>query len=365
MIGRVSCGSKGAFTLVELLVSMAILALLLVLLASMTDATRRTWTYTTGKIEEFRDAREAFEAITRRLSEATLNTYWDYDNDTSPTKYERQSELRFISGPAATLLTGVNGSNGNPIQTVTHATFFQAPLGYTSNASYTNLQSLLNTWGFYIQFDSDSQTRPVFMNSASNPPALRYRFRLMELMEPSDMLTLYSKTSGMTVYSGSNQYTGMDWFTTPLKSASLPARVLAENVVALVLLPKLTPQDQTANGATYTDASLSPTYLYDSTGANMTTTTDPNLNPTNQLPPVVQVTMVAVDEASYNRYQATQSGTTMPALYPTGTSGLFVQSVSYAADLQTLQTQLEANKVNFRVFTSNVSIKGAKWSRAQ
>ena len=362
MTGKASRGKRGGFTLVELLVSMGIMVLLLLVLVLITDATRRTWTYTTGKIEEFRDAREAFESITRRLSEATLNTYWDYDNDTSPTKYERQSELRFISGSATTLLTGVNGSNGSSIQTVTHASFFQAPLGYTTSGSYANLQSLLNTWGYYIQFDSDSQTRPVFMNTTPNSPALRYRFRLMELMEPSDSLTLYSYTNGKTVYSGTNSYTGTNWFTVPLNEVALPARVLAENVVALVLLPKLTPQDQTAGGNTYTDASLAPTYLYDSTGTNMTTTTDPNLDPVNQLPPVVQVTMVAVDEASYNRYQTTQSGTTMPVLYSTG---LFAQSGSYAADLQTLQTNLTTEKVNYRVFTSNVSIKAAKWSRAQ
>ncbi len=57
------------FTLIELLVSVAILALLLLIIASIIDATRRTWGYASGRIEEFRGAREAFEAITSKLSQ--------------------------------------------------------------------------------------------------------------------------------------------------------------------------------------------------------------------------------------------------------------------------------------------------------
>src|SRR5437867_2293961 len=81
----------GGFTLVEVMVSMAILVLLLLVLVSITDATRKTWSYTSSKIEQFQDAREAFESITRKLSQATLNTYWDYDNPLTPTRYLRQS----------------------------------------------------------------------------------------------------------------------------------------------------------------------------------------------------------------------------------------------------------------------------------
>jgi len=35
----------------------------------------------------------------------------------------------------------------------------------------------------------------------------------------------------------------------------------------------------------------------------------------------------------------------------------------YAQDMQTLQTNLQNSKLNYRVFTSNISIRGAKWSR--
>jgi uncharacterized protein (TIGR02599 family) len=328
---------------------MAISVVLMLILVSITSATQRMWSYTTGKVEQFREAREAFESVTRRISQATLNTYWDYHypttSSTVPDSYIRQSELRFISGP------GLAGSASSTPPRPGHSIFFQAPLGFVSNpASYPGLNNLLNTWGYYVEFANDSAFQPPFYALLNKPQ--RYRFRLMEMMEPSDSLTLYAFTSGTNANGAKcTTYNGTDWFTTPLGNTS-PKRAIAENVIALVILPKLTPGDEAAGG--YTDTSLAPAYTYDSTSTNA----DPNLNPHNQLPPVVQVTMVAVDEASYNRFQ---SGSSMPNL----DSNLFSNASNYSADLQTLQTNLQNSKLNYHVFTTNVSIKGAKWSRAQ
>lgn len=369
---------RPGFTLVELLVSMAILVLLLLVLVSMTDATRKTWSYTNSRIEQFRNAREAFESITRKLSQATLNTYWDYhypNNDTTqpPDSYIRQSELRFISGDAATLTGSSN--------TQTHAVFFQAPMGYVSDtADYSNLENLLNTWGYFIEFGSDSSMRPAFINSIPNVSAEHYRFRLMELMEPSDSLTLYNEEAAA---GGNSLYKLKTWFTIPFSKggATRPVRPLAENIVALVLLPKLTSGDQTAGN--YTDASLAPNYLYDSTGTGMNTLSDKNLDPVNQLPPIVQVTMVAVDETTFNRLvPAVPSGHPAPAMPDLGLSKLFNQASDYQKDLDQLQANLlqgsftdngqtytpsvtVASKLNYRLFTTNVSLKAAKWSRQQ
>jgi len=339
---------KDGFTLMELLISMGILSILLLVLISMTNITQRTWTNTTEKIEQFREAREGFEAITRRLSLATLNTYWDYhypNNNTSavPDGYTRQSELRFICGAASTL-TGANN-------TATHAVFFQAPMGFVSNTSYANLNTLLNTWGYFIEFSNDSASRPDFINSMAKSPASRYRFRLMELMEPGEAFALYSAE---VAAGGNGNYTSTDWFTTPLGSTNRPVRVLAENIVALVLLPKLSPGDDA------TGTLLCPHYSYNSVKTNDSNSTTVNaaINWKNQLPPEIQVTMVAVDEASYNRYQ---SGTAMPALC----NGLFSDPDKLKTDLDTLQTTLRSHKLNYRVFTTTISIKGAKWSREQ
>jgi len=339
---------RGAgFTLVEVMVSMAIVTLLLLVLVSITDSTQKTWLYTTTKVSQFRDAREAFEAITRKLSQSTLNTYLDYDYPTDasgapdktqpPKRYARQSELRFISGIAGSLLATANAAN-----CPTHAIFFMAPLGFTDEASYSDLNKLLNTCGYYIEFGSDSQVRPDFLKG--NVVPLRYRFRLMEMVEPAESLTLYKYTNANPTYADTQ------WFNDPLSSASPPAQVRAENIVALVILPKLTPEEDP------TGIKLASHYTYDSTK----TDSDASINPKNQLPPVIQVTMVAVDEASFSRLQA--SSTSMPDLF---SASPFTDAARYDKDLEALETTLRAKKLNYRVFTTNISLKAAKWSREQ
>lgn len=352
-----------AFTLVELLVSVAIILLLMLVLLAITDATRKTWVATTARAEQFRGARAGFESMTRRLSQATLNTYWDYFDANGnartpanagsflPSRYARQSELRFISGPAATL--------GLPNSCPTHAVFFQAPLGFVADqAQFSRMENLLNTWGYFIQFGDDSLLRPPFVTRTLAP--FRARFRLMEMMEPSESLTLYKE---QLAAGGNTLYTARTWYQTAFSASPRPARVVAENIVALVLVPKLTPDDQRAGK--YPDGALAPDYLYDSTVKKA----DRNLNSMNQLPPVVQVTMVAVDEASFSRLQkgSTMPGLGLPSLFTTVGEMTDSTKPGYAKDLQTLQNNLLNSKPSptYRIFSTNVSIKGAKWSREQ
>ena len=366
-----------AFTLVELLVSMAVVLLLLLVLVSITDATAHTWKSTTSTVEQFREARNAFETMTQRLSQATLNTYWDYNSPNNPNAYVRQSELRFISGPAG----GTSGVLPDTTVPSSHAVFFQAPLGSVSVAGTTNfvvLNTLVNTVGYFVDFGSDQLQRPPFLTPQIVP--YRYRFRLMEMVEPSDSLTIYKYTSGYVdpsatpLVTKNSTYTARTWYTDPLGSyftnpggaSALPIHAVADNIIALYLLPKLSPSDQAVATPPYDDTSLAPGYLYDSsnTGAATTVsiTAQGDLNSKNQLPPLVQVTMVAVDEPSYQRYQV---GTSRPTPDPLFTNSPFVQAAQYKADLQALQTTLTNNKLTYRVFTTDVSIKSAKWSRAQ
>jgi uncharacterized protein (TIGR02599 family) len=46
-----------------------------------------------------------------------------------------------------------------------------------------------------------------------------------------------------------------------------------------------------------------------------------------------------------------------------GLTGLFESVSNYESDLNTLRTTLAAKNINYRIFTANVSIQGAKWSR--
>jgi uncharacterized protein (TIGR02599 family) len=341
---------RQAFTLVEILVSMALVIILLLILVSVVNQTSSVLHYTTSKIEQFRDARNGFESLTLRLSQATLNTYWDYQRDgsgnlltSSTDNYTRQSELRFISGPAqgaqGTLTLGLTGTNPS------HAVFFQAPLGFVDSGTSgyqsgsNQLENLLNTTGYFIEWADDSNLPPHIQQYRQSKGITRYRYRLMEMIEPSSNLALYQYTSGTNSSGAPNSaaYAGKDWYINSLSTRSV--HVLAENVIAMVILPKLSPDDQASGN--YNDGSLASNYFYDSTTVNA----DPNLN------------------------RKFGNITTDPGL----TSGLF-QSVGsttdptkpgYAYDLRTLQNKLQSLHLNYRVFTTNVSIKSARWSRSQ
>src|SRR5689334_5970956 len=112
-----------AFTIIEIVVSCAVLTLIMLITVSIVGSTSSAYNQTRARAETFEEARTSFEAITRKVSQAMLNTYWDYDyanNDRTrpPRGYVRQSELHFVSGPTK------SGSNPlipiSKIQSVTH-----------------------------------------------------------------------------------------------------------------------------------------------------------------------------------------------------------------------------------------------------
>lgn len=370
----VRLSGQQAFTLVELLVSCFVIGLICLVLAQMTDQTAKTWKYTTSKSEEFREARAAFETMTTRISQATLNTYWDYNSPISPTRYERRSELRFISGNAGTPSTLLPDSGG--AKRVSHCIFFHAPLGVvddtqatTGDAQIHGLESLLNVWGYFVELNDDADLRPTILPTNSPTVPLRMRFRLMEMMAPAEKMQTYQYTSGM----GTGQqpkgksYNGKQWYQSIVNSAEPNTHVLAENVIALVLHPELSAQDRAALAvqAGTSGAELAKDYLYDTTKTNANS----NLDTKDQLPPVMRVTMVAIDEAS-----AIRLGLTGNSQNIFGVANKFQDASLFRRDLMldstqgkdvSLENTLVGLKVNYRVFTTTVPIWGAKWSQSQ
>jgi len=344
------------FTLVELLVAIVVLVIMLVIISGISMEIARAWKNTSGTVEGFRDSRAAFEAMTRTISHATLNTYYDYVDSTgafripgdvnfAPVNYARRSDLQFISGnKGKTLLTTVSQIP----YPITHALFFQAPLGETNTSSYTALNSTLNGCGFYVTYGTDPAV-PNFLPSTTVPN--RYRYRLMQFLEPAEYLSIYdSQTMGTTSAKWNL------WFLGPL-GISTPTSVsqLAQNVVALIVLPRLSSTDQGNNPATV----LAPAYDFDSRdGTNATTF--------NQLPPVVEITMVVIDEASAIKLG---NAATPPNL---SQGAAFTNSTQMSNDLDILKNNLSAasgnlagNKIplHFRVFHAEVALQSAKWSK--
>jgi uncharacterized protein (TIGR02599 family) len=401
--------------MVELLISLALLLVLLLMLVQVVDQTQRIWSQSTARTTEFQGARSAFEAMTRRLGQATLNTYWRA-HDAAPTgttpnfRFRRQSELQFISGPATRFFTTSPQlpflSASPALSYPTDAVFFQAPLGYTEELApgattlkFRNLDSMLTGCGYFIEYGAEP-VRPTFLDGLVPQ---RYRFRLMEMNVPAEQLTIFDRltdTKGLNdprVYDEKGNYYGgmVDANRNPIASWTRPfwmtaafarvsalngapgghfqyASVRAENIAAMIILPKLSEKDRvsTGNQPDPNALELAPAYQFDSWRVlnggstsipfNGTTVMVDNAARDNLLPPIVQVTLVAVDEGSMARFGASATQ------IPNWTQNLF-QAVTtvqqYTADMQTLTTLLQNQKVSYRVFTADVVLRGSKWSR--
>jgi len=208
------------------------------------------------------------------------------------------------------------------------------------------LDQLMNSWGYFLEYGSDESLMPACLKGRIEP---RKRCRLMEYMEPAEQLKVY-------LYPGARSNM---WFAPAITQARRSVRPLAENVVALILQPRLDRASEDTRREAGKSVVLAPNYRYDSTQSSQ----DAELNSKNQLPPVVQVTMVAIDEGSAKKLSSCPA---FPATGGIDYGDLFRRPDDYAADLSTFEKQLAAtHHAAYRVFTTNVNIRGAKWSVSQ
>jgi len=307
------------FTLIEILVSMAALALLLVFLFATLDSSSRLIGHANEQIEAFQEARTAFDSLARSLRSATLNTYWDYDDPNQPQRYIRQSELHFVLRPGDT--AGVAGDG----------IFFQSFRSYNLESGQARaLTSLLNTCGFYVEFGADEPPENI---------PVKHRFRLKQLLLPGSEMRAFSS-------SGPQDFR---WFTDYLGQSV----TLAENVILVRAWPRsMIPQDPDDPESD----SLTSDYGY-----NSKANADVNPQPltANQMPPLIDLTMVAIDESSARR--------TEPSMITAALAGLFETSTraAYDQDMQTLETRLRSLEppVSYRIFRVTLPIEESKWSK--
>ena len=357
--------TRKGFSLVEVLVSCAVLSLIMLLLISITGITSKTWKGTTEKMQAFEESRAAFDRITSLLAQATLNPYWDYYPDNqNPTKYQRTSELQFLSLPMAPMLA-LLPSGQRPADTTafdantfpSHGLFFQAPTGKIATTDQNILGQmplLLNAYGYFIEYGPDD--RPTWLPSLVSA---KNRFRLKEWRVPSENWLLYANTSGATgkSYLGATSY---GW----INLANPAPKTLAENVVALVIYPKSTDANSTTTSTSLAEAD---TFVYNSR-TNNTPTTPEGTNQKHQLPPEVEVIMVAIDETSASR--TWNNANTAPTL-TTGAALFQAPKINTSdttptqmeADLTTLTTALSRAKIKYIVLRSTVKIRGARWTQ--
>jgi uncharacterized protein (TIGR02599 family) len=302
---------------------MSIVMVLLVAILTALSQVSTTWQRMSDKVDSFQSARLAFDLLSKNLSRATLNTYLDYDNPQKPTRYQRVSELAFLSTHA-----GADGIPGTP--NTGQAVFFQLPAGHTSeHEKFGKLKSLLNTCGYYVAF-GDNQGVPAHVSQSANP----WRFRLMQLLAPTEDNTIYDSSLAST-----------DWVK-QLTTAALP---IADNVIALVVRaqdPAAVPVDVTTD------------YTYDT---RLRAKDSPQPATANQLPPALAVTMIVLDEKSARRIEA---GSTPPAVITDNLRGKFTEQSDehFQQDLSDVEKALSAAHLAYRVYNTSISLKESKWS---
>lgn len=335
--------SAVAFTLVELLVATAILILLLGVVFLTVNETAKIWRRSSDRMGAFEEARAGFETMTRTLSQATLNTYYEYFDSSgrpagdpaysgAPARYGRQSDLHFLIGTEQAPLTSGQ---------VTHAVFFQAPLGEVGPA-FAPLDALLNACGFFVRFGPDSSAtslsgRPAFLDGVIPD---RFRYRLMTLSQPAENLTLFATADDR-------------WFSDPLTQTPPQARVLAENVVALVILPK---EPDSVEASIPAEQRIGADYSYDSRIAWSGSTQPATMN---QLCPVLKLVMIVIDETAAARIQG--DSIAEPDL-GFSRAGLFRQASHLEDDLKTVTDGLSSRGIGHRVFQTEIPLRSARWT---
>lgn len=409
MIARPHAAFSRAFTLVELLLSMTILSVLMVVVVNVIGVVQQQWTRANSKVTAFREARMAFDLITRNVSQATLNAYWTTIDNPLPndaagqarfqsTNYIRKSELQFVSGPTTGLLAG---ATGQPNLYPGHAVFFQAPLGVTrlvagaggAIVNTENMVNLLCARGYFVSWGDDQGFRPAFL--PANVVSPRFRYRLMEYSPTAESNTIYfDPTSAGDLANrpeiSANSRTRM-WFQNAVNPAAAIradenaanrsfTRPVADNIIALIISPQL----EVANGVI--PESIAPFYEYDSvygpypdSGVGRPArNANPGAPPPNaanpqgtqhMLPPLIKITMISLDSAAGeklaergNEAQQNQLAQQLAPLF-TNAAGYNNPNSTYHQDLQAVENFLVSQHLNYRVFTTTVIMKQARWSR--
>jgi uncharacterized protein (TIGR02599 family) len=294
------------FSLLEVLVASAVLALLLSLLSVAVGATLSTIRHSQSTVERFASARAAFDRLTATLSQATLNTYWDYDDSENPQNYIRTSDLHFVIE---------NSSDGHG-----QNLFFQSPLSTSGTSPAPS--GLLNAVGYWVEFGED-KWRPPHVDTP------RHRYRLMQGVSLSESFDVYEDATSA--------------WTEGFKTAKFP---IAENVIALILWPRQATASDPAGTA------LTGDYQYNSRTASGIQR--------HQLPPMVQATLIVLDEPSMVRIQS--GATEQPEAIRSALTGKFQDVTRYKEDLRDVLDALIAEKINYTVLNIPVTLRESKWS---
>lgn len=389
------------FTLVELMVSVSILVILMLVVSNFIGLVQRTWVRTNTNVSQFREARIAFDIMTRTISQATLNAYWQADTELVSTDnvgdqilrgkaFKRVSELQFVCGPSVGDAARALFDAGRLQDFPGHGVFFQAPLGvarlvYNEGtdqiANTENMVNLLCGRGYFVSWGDDQAFRPGFLDTKGVPT--RFRLRLMEFSPTSDKNPIYATGYRLEEAPNGNGtiLNSKNWFRQATDSSGRTTsanrqvaqegddedaasrsftRPVAENILALIISPQIQTIGENNASNPY---EIAPDYYYDSTlrGNNLGNSYGEQ-GTQHLLPPLLRVTMVALDARGGERLSDPNNEDLRDAVIASVTSR-FTTAANYQTDLEGLENDLISRRIAYRVFTSTIPLKGARWSK--
>lgn len=360
---------RAGFTLVEMIVAMAVIASAMVVVVQAMARVQDTWSATNAKVREATDARAGFEALMRTIPRAVLNPRWVTDSNEESPSLLRDSDLHFVCGPATDLITSTT-------LTVGHAIFFQAPSGLyatddrtttsSSKAEYDTLPNMLNAWGYFVEFGEDPVQEPSFLSNSSlglTQSSRRYRFRLMEFRQPAHELELFAMNTNddqsSQLSTAADQHSLYEWFNEPLRETDTSGKrrcaVAAENILALIILP-VNPGDTaslyTSGGSSTSSATE---YLYDSRQFQWNTADVHSEERRHRLPLAVQLSLIVLDERDWSKLtddEASQAGAELRGLV----TPKFESPENFSSDMGSITGELNRRKMRHRVITTTLQI---------
>lgn len=367
---------RAGFTLLEMIVAMAVVAAAMVVVVQAMGRVQSTWSETSAKVREAMDARAGMETLTRTLPRAVLDPRWAMDQDGYSPSLQRDSDLHFVSGPAATLLS-------SPVNMTGHAVFFQTPTGHgvagggtqggAAKAEYDTLPGVLNAWGYFVEFGDDPAPAPAFLSDprfsrSGGQAAKRRRFRLMEFRQPAHELGLFEmKVNGDAtvplISLAVDQRELYRWFDEPLRERPGSGRrrcsVVAENILALVVEPLRPAAGDPASGAALVsnDLEAADDYLYDSRRFQWDAGSTRAMAGRHRLPPALRVTLIVLEERDWSKLsdsEAEKTGGEMLRLV----SSKFTSPKAYDTDIGAITGELNRRRMKHRVTTTTLQLPG-------
>ncbi|HEX2747752.1 MAG TPA: hypothetical protein VHM91_07125, partial [Verrucomicrobiales bacterium] len=213
--------------------------------------------------------------------------------------------------------------------------------------------------------------RPQFLNKLDNSPKPRPRYRLMEFRQPTEYFQVYklhlrdldkggSKEKIYEWFTQGNYSVNSDWNTSLTDRDAdgffRTTRVVAENIIGMVFHPR-EPDEKNNTGK----EELAPDYVFDSRRFQWGGASKLADRSRHQLPPVIDITFIAVDETSFNAFvnrEGIKSAEDDPKLID---KDLFRKFKDFRKDLQSVEAVLKSKKLDYRIFNTSMRIRESKW----